>query len=157
MKLVWSEGWLCQGGGGGKKRKLNERWISCEWFFFCLNAALLVTAYIPVALCRKLFGDPCDEPRVHFQTRFHFRARVHYYTRALCSLSAHRHSQQTTCPDLDQSEEKNFLSSSGPGPGPGRVEVRSRSGRSEIDLSLTLFSVFTTTPTTHHTNFFLGF
>ena len=24
MKLVWSEGWLCQGGGGGKKRKLRE-------------------------------------------------------------------------------------------------------------------------------------
>ena len=105
MKLVWSEGWLCQGGGGGKKRKLNERWISCEWFFFCLNAALLVIAYIPVALSRKLFGDPCDEPRVHFQTRFRFRARVRYCTRVLCSLSAHRHFQHSASLYHDQSEK----------------------------------------------------
>ena len=75
--------------------------------------AWLVTN-IPVAQFRKLFEDLCDEPRVHLMARVHFQARVHSeacdhcYTRVLCSLSAHRHFQQTTNPDLGQSEEANL-------------------------------------------------
>ena len=92
MKLVWSEGGLSQGGGGGEKRKLREGFHKISFSFFCLKASLLVT-YIPVALSRKLFEDPCDEPRNLFPPRFRFRARVRCCARALCSLFAHKHSQ----------------------------------------------------------------
>ena len=102
MKLVWSEGGLSQGGGGGEKRKLREV-LHVISFLFESGLVGHYAYYIPVALSRKLFGDPCDEPRVHFPPRFRFRARVRYCTRAQCSLSAHRHFQHSASLYHDQS------------------------------------------------------